>query len=103
MRPKTNKVALSLRLPPEYLDRLDALAVIMDLDRSEVARRALRNGLDDLEKEVEFASNPLAAALIKICSMLVPGSAEAEEVTRVLRSIRSNPPGGTPQLPYPLT
>lgn len=87
MATKQNKVALPLRVLPSDLKRLDDLAERMDLDRSEVARRALRNGIDGLESLTKVASNPIADVLLRLVNLTEQDPEQREEVRRVLTSL----------------
>lgn len=81
------KVALPLRVPPEYIDRLDVLAERMQLDRSEVARRALRNGIGELETFSKVATSPVADTLLRLVTVLESDPEEREEIRRVLSAM----------------
>lgn len=81
------KVALPLRVPPEYIERLDLLAERMQLDRSEVARRALRNGIGELETFSKVATNPVADTLLRLVTVLESDPDERDEIRRVLSAM----------------
>jgi len=87
MPEKEIKVPLPIRVPESYIDRLDELADRMGLDRSEVARRALRNGITDLEKLTTAGSNPVINKLIDFISIVEGDEEERQEIRRVLASL----------------
>ena len=87
MKPSGPKVGLPLRVPVDYIERLDELAEKMGVDRSEVARRALRNGMEELEKITKYAANPVVETFLSLVSMLEFDVEEREEMLRTLRSI----------------
>jgi predicted DNA-binding protein len=81
------KVQYAFRLPPEYLERLDVLAEKMQLDRAEVARRALRNGIGELEHLTRVAANPIADTLLRLLTVAESDPQERAEVRRVLTAL----------------
>ena len=85
-RPDT-KVQFAMRVPPEYIERLDVLAEKMELDRAEVARRAMRNGIDQLESLTTVAGNPVAEKVLQLLTAFESDQEDREEIRRVLRSI----------------
>jgi len=85
-RPDT-KVQFAMRVPPEYIERLDVLAEKMGLDRAEVARRALRNGIDGLETVSNVVGNPVAEKVLQLLTVLESDKEDREEIRRVLRSV----------------
>lgn len=82
-----SKVHLPLRVPEEYIQRLDDLAEAMGLDRSEVARRALRNGIDDLESGEKMATNRAMEKLMLFTTLLESDPEERAEMGRVIRNL----------------
>ena len=84
---KETKVPLPIRVPESYIDRLDSLAEKMDLERSEVARRCLRNGIDDLEKIIAVGSNPVVSKLAEFLSLLDTDPEEKAELRRLLTAL----------------
>lgn len=91
--PKEPKVQLPLRVPESYIERLDELADKMDLERSEVARRALRNGITELEKLTKLGANPVANMLASMVTLMDADAEEREEVQRVLRALMDHKKG----------
>ena len=87
MKTSGPKVGLPLRVPVEYIERLDDLAERMGLDRSEVARRALRNGMEDLQKMTKIAANPVVETFLRFVTEFESNPGDREELLRVLRSI----------------
>jgi len=56
--PSQNAVQISIRVPPEWLQRADAIAAKMarpglEMTRADVLRMALVQGLDSVEREVK--------------------------------------------------
>ncbi len=77
-----------VRLEPEQLQRLDDLAERLGITRTELARKAVLNGLDDLGRCVTLAEWPIIAMGVRLVSRLADDPQGAEEADRILRSIR---------------
>lgn len=93
MPEKEIKVPLPIRVPESYIERLDKLAEKMELERSEVARRALRNGIDGLEKAAKLGANPLGNMLASFSTLMAADEEEREEIQRVLRALMDHKKG----------
>jgi metal-responsive CopG/Arc/MetJ family transcriptional regulator len=79
---------LTIKLPSSYPRRVDRLAERMGLTRSEVARRAMRNGLDELELALRLGSNPLLAAISRLVLRTEKDPEVQADLAHVLDSIR---------------
>ena len=90
MSPSEAKVQLPLRVSPDHIRRLDLLADRMGLDRSEVARRALRNGIEELEGLTKLAANPVADLLFRFVNLMETDQEHRDELLRLLDSLRDH-------------
>jgi metal-responsive CopG/Arc/MetJ family transcriptional regulator len=79
---------MTIKLPSSYPTRVDRLAERMGLNRSEVARRALRNGLDELEIALRLGSHPLVAAISRLVVRTEKDPEVQADLAHVLDSIR---------------
>lgn len=84
------KVQFAFRVPPDYIERLEVLADKMELDRAEVARRALYQGIGSMETSARVAENPVAQAIMQLVNVMESDPDEREEIRRVLSSISNS-------------
>ncbi len=81
------KVILNVRVDPSYVERLDVLADKMGLDRPELLRRVLRNGIEGMEELVMIAGNPVGLAMFELVKFLESDPKDREEMARVIRNV----------------
>lgn len=87
MANKEKLVPITIRVPESYIERLDVLREKFDVDRTEMARRVLRNGLADTEKAAKIAEHPIGEKLLQLCTLLEGSADEREEMSRAIRTI----------------
>jgi len=78
---------ISLRIEHEVSDRIDSLAARMNVTRSELLQRIVRNGTDDLGGIVEKCENPIINLGLKIAVNLAANEEERQQILDQLDSI----------------
>lgn len=76
---------LSVRINAEYVDQADRLAEQLGIDRSELIRRCIRNGLDGFERFQGVISNPALRLVVRMAAAIDPDTEGADEIRRIIR------------------
>ena len=87
MASKEKLVPLTIRVPDSYIERLEVLSGKLEVDRTEVARRAIRNGIEDIERGAKIAENPLGEKLLLLSTLFEGSADERAEMTRAIRTV----------------